>query len=586
MVERRPATRPGAITPPADRSPARAGTHAICRGYEAYSQEFRDITRRAQERFERRDWHGMRRDALQRLELYGSIVKDVVADVKRVLAGREDDREVWSRMRRLYIRAIAGRSDAELAETFFNSITRKIFDTVGVDPRIEFIASDRWSRSSPDSPPFRVYQRQPTTAGLIRAALLDLDWSVRYRDADGDAERAGQLIDEHRFEAGVHQPIEAIEVLTSPFFRGKGAYLVGRMHSRGHLMPIVIALTASDDGVGVDALLLTENEASVVFGFSRSYFQVDIECPRDVIAFLRSIVPRKSLAELYIALGYNKHGKTELYREMLRHLEQTSDAFEATPGAPGMVMAVFTMPSFDFVFKVIRDSFADPKRTTRRDVMRRYELVFKHDRAGRLADAQEFEHLVFAKERFTRDLLAELVESAGSSVSIEAETVVIKHLYAERRMTPLDIYLREADSARATHAVLDYGQAIVDLASTNIFPGDLLAKNFGVSRHGRVIFYDYDEIGLLTDYQFRELPTPRTVDEEMSAEPWFYVGPNDIFPEEFVSFLGFSGARRKLFLERYAHLFTPRFWLDIQNRHRAGEVPDIFPYPRNRRLRS
>ncbi len=528
----------------------------------------------------------MRRDALQRLELYGSIVKDVVADVKRVLAGREDDREVWSRMRRLYVRAIAGRSDAELAETFFNSITRKIFDTVGVDPRIEFIASDRWSRSSPDSPPFRVYQRQLTTAGLIRAALLDLDWSVQYRDADGDAERAGQLIDEHRFEAGVHQPIEAIEVLTSPFFRGKGAYLVGRMRSRGHLMPIVIALTASDDGVGVDALLLTENEASVVFGFSRSYFQVDIECPRNVIAFLRSIVPRKSLAELYIALGYNKHGKTELYREMLRHLEQTSDAFEATPGAPGMVMAVFTMPSFDFVFKVIRDSFADPKRTTRRDVMRRYELVFKHDRAGRLADAQEFEHLVFAKERFTRDLLAELVESAGSSVSIEAETVVIKHLYAERRMTPLDIYLREADSARATHAVLDYGQAIVDLASTNIFPGDLLAKNFGVSRHGRVIFYDYDEIGLLTDYQFRELPTPRTVDEEMSAEPWFYVGPNDIFPEEFVSFLGFSGARRKLFLERYAHLFTPRFWLDIQNRHRAGEVPDIFPYPRNRRLRS
>src|SRR6185503_2509662 len=111
-------------------------------------------------------------------------------------------------------------------------------------------------------------------------------------------------------------------------------------------------------------------------------------------------------------------------------------------------------------------------------------------------------------------------------------------LYTERRMTPLNLYLREVDSRHAQDAIVDYGEAIKDLARTNIFPGDMLLKNFGVTRHRRVIFYDYDELCLLTTCHFRDLPAARDDLEETGAEPWYYVGPHDIFPEEFLTFLG------------------------------------------------
>jgi len=334
----------------------------------------------------------------------------------------------------------------------------------------------------------------------------------------------------------------------------------------------------------VDAVLLTENEASIVFSFTRSSFHVDVEAPHDVIRFLKSIMPVKRVAELYIALGYNKHGKAELYRDLVHHLQRSTDKFAIAPGDRGMVMLVFTMPSYDVVFKVIRDTFAYPKTTTRRQVMDRYQLVFKHDRAGRLVDAQEFEYLAFPRDRFSDDLLTELADGAASSVIIEDNRVIVKHLYTERRVTPLNLHLWHVDEAAARDVVLDYGQAIKDLAATNIFPGDLLLKNFGVTRHGRVIFYDYDELCLLTDCNFREMPPARDLDEELASEPWFYVGPNDIFPEEFLTFIGLQGGMRDVFLQAHRDLLGPGFWTKMQAWHKAGEVVDIFPYRPSRRL--
>ena len=351
-------------------------------------------------------------------------------------------------------------------------------------------------------------------------------------------------------------------------------------------MPLVVALRNGDKGVVVDAVLLTEDEVSIVFSFTRSYFHVDVEQPHDVIRFLKSIMPLKRVAELYIALGYNKHGKTELYRDLLRHFNQSDDKFVIAPGDRGMVMIVFTLPSYDVVFKVIRDKFLPPKTTTRQDVMDRYQLVFKHDRAGRLVDAQEFEHLAFAADRFSDELLVELMEAAPDSVTIQDGTVDVKHLYTERRITPLNLYLHDAEPVAGAEAVLDYGEAIKDLAATNIFPGDLLLKNFGVTRYGRVIFYDYDELCLLTDCNFRDMPRARDDEEEMQAEPWFYVGPNDIFPEEFIRFLGFQGHARTTFLDAHGDLLTADYWRRVRERHLDGEIIDIFPYRQSKRLRA
>ena len=207
--------------------------------------------------------------------------------------------------------------------------------------------------------------------------------------------------------------------------------------------------------------------------------------------------------------------------------------------------------------------------------MERYDLVFRHDRVGRLVDAQQFEYLRFERERFTEKLL----EYAPNVVSVEDGCVVLKHLYTERRLTPLNLYIKEAPKSAAANAVIDYGQAIKDLAAANVFPGDVLLKNFGVTRHGRVVFYDYDELCLVTDCKFRTMPQACDFDDELAAEPWFYVGPMDIFPVEFRTFLGLTEPLRSIFIQSHGDLFGVEFWRELQARHTAGEVVGTYPYP-------
>jgi isocitrate dehydrogenase kinase/phosphatase len=273
-----------------------------------------------------------------------------------------------------------------------------------------------------------------------------------------------------------------------------------------------------------------------------------------------------------------------LYCDLLHHLSRSNKKFELADGERGMVMEVFTMPDYDLVFKVIKDHFAYPKNTTRDAVMAKYDLVFKHDRAGRLVDAQEFEHLKFNRNRFSDELLDSLKRNALQNVIINEDNVIVKHAYVERRVTPLNIYLREVDDTKALTAVVDYGNAIKDLAASNIFPGDLLLKNFGVTRHGRVVFYDYDELCLLSICNFRVMPQPRSYDEELSADPWFGVGENDVFPEELRNFIGLQGMLRKVFLKHHDDLFDVHFWHQVQSHISGGRTIDIFPYGQNKRL--
>jgi isocitrate dehydrogenase kinase/phosphatase len=370
------------------------------------------------------------------------------------------------------------------------------------------------------------------------------------------------------------------------FYRNTGAYVVGRLRCGERTLPLVVAFRATDAGVAADAVLTSSDEASVVFGFAWSYFHVDAPRPSATVAFLHAIMPNKRIDELYTAIGYNKHGKTELYRALAHHLEASEARFEEAEGTKGLVMSVFTLPSFNIVLKIIKDRIAAPKRTTRRQVMEQYHRVFVRDRVGRLADAQLFQGLEFRRSCFSAPLLAGLLDDAPSAVRVEGDRVVLGHLYTERRLRPLNLYLQEVDDAAAEAAIVDYGRAIKDLAATNIFTGDLLLKNFGVSRHGRVIFYDYDELALLTECTFRELPQATLPEDELSAEPWFAVGEHDIFPEEFVPFLLPPGRLREVFLDHHGDLLDPRWWRGVQARQRAGELVDTFPYPAERRLRA
>ncbi len=348
--------------------------------------------------------------------------------------------------------------------------------------------------------------------------------------------------------------------------------------------PIAFSLLNDDGGVRIDAVLATENQLSVLFSFTRSYFHVATERPRQMVDFLAELMPRKRRAELFISLGFNKHGKTELFRELMRHLESSSDRFEMAAGVQGLVMVVFTLPGFDVVFKVIRDRFGAPKQITRGRVMNRYRLVFRHDRAGRLVDAQEYEHLSFPADRFRPDLLELLLEHCARTVTIEGDTVTIAHAYVERRVTPLDVYVAEYGASAGRAAIIDYGQAIKDLAASGIFPGDMLLKNFGVTRHGRVVFYDYDELSTLDECTFRTIPVSDDPYDDMSAEPWFSVGPGDVFPEEFSTFLGLSEDLRAVFDRHHGDIFEASTWKEWQRQVAAGELMQVFPYTDDQRV--
>ncbi|HXE57307.1 MAG TPA: bifunctional isocitrate dehydrogenase kinase/phosphatase [Gemmatimonadales bacterium] len=563
-----------------------AVAEAIDRAFGAYHARFREITWRARVRFEQRDWRGSQRDATDRLALYKQYVDQVERELRAILGALSLDRAAWVGIKAAYSRLICERPDSELAETFFNSVTRRLFSTVGVDPRIEYLDSSvNRPRRSPATPLHDTYELRDGVVEAIRRVLLACGWAVPYADLEGDARRVARVVEEALGPVGPARQAE-LDVLRSIFYRNKGAYLVGRIRLGDAALPLVLPLLNTPQGVIVDAALTTSDEASVVFGFAWSYFRVDAPRPRALVHFLKSLMPLKRVDELYTSIGYNKHGKTLLYRALLRHLaEHPSARFEFAEGEQGLVMSVFTLPTFNVVFKVIKDRFAAPKQTTRQAVRDKYQFVFVRDRAGRLADAQEFEHLEFARERFDDGLLAHLLEAAGGTVRLEEGRVVIRHLYTERRVTPLNVYLREAGPEAARDAVIDYGRAIKDLAASNIFTGDMLLKNFGVSRHGRVICYDYDELALLTECRFRRIPPARHEEDELAAEPWFHVGEHDVFPEEFGPFLVPPGPLREAFLAHHADLLTVEYWQAMQRRLDAGEMFDIFPYRESRRFR-
>ena len=559
-----------------------AAARLILDGFEAGRHAFAALTDRAQQRFERRQWREGQQDSVARLALYEDFVSRVVVSLSALFNDKGAARPHWPSVRKAFLRLAGDRDDLELALTFFSSAARRYFGTVGVDPDIEFLETP----ASP-APQATIAQRLPfrdSIDSLVRDILGVAAFSVGWEDLARDVSLASERID-RAIGAAV---LDSVDIVTAVFFRNTSAYIVGRLNpADGPPMPVVVALRHDDGsgGITVDAVLLTEDDVSVVFSYTRSYFSVAVASPKALVEFLQLVLPHKPLADLYIAIGHHKRGKTELYRALLERQRTTTELFDFVPGAHGMVMIVFAMPSAEQVFKVLRDRFAYPKSITREGVMSKYQLVFEHDRAGRLVDAQEFIFLEFDRRRFAPSLLEELEAQARQSVYVGSDRIVLRHVYTERRVTPLDVYLRSASMDDAVRAVLDYGAAVRDLASTNIFPGDLLLKNFGVTRHGRVVFYDYDEILLLTDCRFRRMPEARDDIETYSEQPWFSVAEGDVFPEEFGAFLGLTGALREAFMVRHRDLLDVDFWRARQDAIRAGAVVDLFPYASDQRLR-
>jgi isocitrate dehydrogenase kinase/phosphatase len=544
-----------------------------------YNAEFRVITRRAPVRFDTRDWKGSQRDAVDRIDLYDRFVTQTIAELCLTLGDRSLDRGLWAGIRNEFAAQIAALPDTEFTKTFFSSITRQLFGTVGVSPEIEFVATDLDPLANVRSTVgTNTYFNRGSLALLFEGLLGDLRFRSAWRDLDKSIEHVVAEINTLLGSTRERRSVEKIEVIRPVFYQFTRAYVVGRVIGRGFTLPLIIALKNTESGVLVDAVMLQPDDVSVVFGFARSYLHVDLDHVAEAVVFIKSLLPRKPVSEIFTVLGRAKQGKTERYRELMRALASTTDQFVHAAGDRGLVMVCFTLPSFDVVFKIIRDKFPYPKNVLREEVQAKYRLVFKHDRVGRLVDAQEFKRLRFPRARFAPELLEELLSETASTVHVEGDDLTFDHLYIERRMTPLNLFLRSASPEAAERAVLDYGQCIRDLAYTNIFAGDLLLKNFGVTRHGRVIFYDYDELCQVTDCRFRDMPAATNPEDEMRDEAWFYVGDNDIFPETFIRFLAFSDDQRAAFLRVHHEVLTADFWRTVQRRLSDGEVLEVVPY--------
>ena len=558
--------------------------HTIYEAFVNYNNNFRRITGRARKRFETRDWDGAERDLGERIELYTKSVARTIAALSRLLGHEQTNRALWHSLKEYFGERVNDIPDGEFSKTYFNSINRRIFNTVGIDPEIEFVALRlETEEQHRHLIKHRRYLNWISFPDIVDNIMTDFAFDAEFADPAADREfiirEIAAYATSHDLQVG---SVLRIEFVQPVFYQSSRAYLVGKIFWPGLSAPLIIALKHTVEGIAVDAVLMSGGEVSILFGFTRSYFFVDVEPVEGAVYFLKSILPQKPLDELYTVLGRVRQGKTERYRTLTRHLRRTQDQFIHARGAPGLVMLVFTLPGYDVVFKIMRDKFGYPKNVSHEQVMNKYQFVFKHDRAGRLIDTQEFRNLKLPANRFEAGLLDELLTGAAGTIHLDGADLVLNHVYIERRVRPLNLYVREASAEAARAAILDYGTAIKDLAETNIFPGDLLLKNFGVTASGRVVFYDYDEVALVTECRFRELPE---VDDDyglMDPGTHIYIAPNDIFPEEFIKFLAMDAELRGAFMQVHGDLLTPAYWRDVKNRRLAGEITQVIPYERPR----
>jgi isocitrate dehydrogenase kinase/phosphatase len=552
----------------------------LLEGFERHYELFRSTSAQAKQAFEAGDWAGVQHLVKQRIRFYDTRVLEYVARLRGELGADSLDDPAWQRAKLIYVGSLIDHKRPELAETFFNSVTTRVLRRAYIHDELMFMRAAVSTEYIPSEPPtYRsYYPAGPGLGATFLEIFRDFAWTRRFTDLERDVRFVMRALDELGAREAP-EPNFQVQVLSSAFYRNKAAYVVGKIVNGNDEQPFVVPVLHDDaGGLALDTILLEQQSIDILFSLSRAYFLVDMDVPSDYVHFLQTIMPRRPRSELYTALGLAGQGKTLFFRDLRHHLHHSRDLFVEAPGTRGLVMHVFNLPSYPYVFKVIRDRFGSSKNTDRETVMSKFRLVREVDRVGRMAHTIEFTNLALPLDRFAPELLEQLDELAPSSIEPDGDNLIVKHCYAERRQTPLNLYFATASAEQIDSAVREYGDAIRELAIANVFPGDLIWRNFGLTRYGRVLFYDYDEVEYLTDCEFRAIPTPPTPEAELAEDVWHAVGPRDVFPEEFGPFLLGDERVRRSFLRHHAALLRPEFWRESQQRVASGEIVDFFPY--------
>jgi len=559
----------------------------ILEGFNHHIELFSEITQSAKTRFEQCQWAEVQEAAKKRTDFYELRVSETLKTLNQNYQLTTLDDKLWLNVKVAYMGILTSHKQPELAETFYNSVFCNLFSQKYYHNDYIFVEST--ANRLDGSPAPIIYTRyHPAEKGVfqtIKEMISSPDFNIPYFDIENDVDQLIQVFRQNAKKTMFQLETLQFDILNFVFYRNKGAYIIGRVISPAGVTPFIFSiLNDPKKGLYIDAVLTDDENMAVVFGFARAYFFVNCQHPHALVNFLQSLIPHKTRADLYSAIGFHKQGKTQFYRDFLGHLSKSNDKLVLAAGIKGMVMSVFTLPSYPYVFKIIKDKFSPSKNMTKQDVKDKYQLVKRHDRVGRMADTMEYSEVAFPIKRFSKELLDELNKVASSIIRYEGEMIIIQHLYIERRMIPLNIYLSEANEEEINEAMYGYGQAIKQLIAANIFPGDMLLKNFGVTRHGRVIFYDYDEITYMDEVNFRVKPEAITEEQIYAAEPWYSVAPGDMFPEELATFALANTKYRNAFLLHHADLLEASFWQQCQKNVAAGRFEDVFPYPEELRF--
>ena len=573
----------------------RAATITLA-GFDAFNESFRELTRRAARRFEGKEWAEGRHDARERMDLYERTLDGVASELRTTLGSLAEKQTTWAAARPRFASLLTHRYDVDRAETFFNSVTRKMLRTVGINRDAEFFFLHPKTRLvEGEESAYRTYANAGDTGHLIQNIFADCRFLVGYERLERDAGLVAQEIDLFLWPLIGPGMSFTVDVVRALFYRNTIAYLIGRIVIDSRTIPLVIPFVNGESGVYADTVLLHDSDVSIVFSFAYSSFFVDIERYDALIAFLRSILPGADLAELYTALGYDRHGKTEFYRDLHRYVHVSKEQFVIAPGQEGAVMIVFTLPNYGSVFKVIKDSpcflrsqHTTPKKITNEQVRRQYDFVSHRDPAGRLVDTQEFENLRFKTKRFSEALLDEFRQAAKKAVSVTEDYVILRHVYVQRKVHPLPLFFgAEKDSETLRGVLLDFGFFLKDIAASGVFPADLFNTwNYGVTSWRRVVLFDYDDVVPIERVTFREKPLPRNEQEETSLEgDWIIATEDHFFMDEIERYSGIPNPLKGAFKSVHGDLYTLRFWAELTGALARGEVFEVIPYDRRRRFR-
>jgi isocitrate dehydrogenase kinase/phosphatase len=573
---------------------ARRAAGLILAAHRDYLAEFNALTANAKEIFENRAWTQGSLDAGRRVQLYRDQVNGTWRKLQRLFPEQAAHREFWVGVRQAFLENVFDDYEADIALTFFYSTMRLAFDRQ--DTPVEY-ADDGLAEQcevGSASPVWRVYPAgpqhlTPSVAQVLETCKFRAPWENAARDAAAAADR---LLAEWNSQMAAGSPHD-LQMLEPLFLRDREAYIVGKLREGSRELPVVFALRHEERGITVDAVLAgKEDMRNILFVSTRSTFHVRTNGYREVLAFLDTLAPERGHPAMCAVLGFTHPARVALNQRLRRHLRETGERFTPAPGRVGMAMVVFSPPSFPYVFKVVRDFSSKQAWMGRARIMEIYRWVHEMNRGRLMLDAWVYRNLHFPREFFDERVLRELVASAPSSVRLDGNTVVLKHVYAQRRVQPLSAFFDETrDRASRERAIDALGAFIKDLAGMGFFMADCygLPFNTGLTHGSNVALFDFDDLGPILRHRFRE--TPRLADERdellwntETDGAWFSVDENDVLVDEWERFLGVPADLQEYFRNRHGDLFTVEYWDQVQRRIMAGKLHFVLPYPGERRL--